>query len=253
MVRRRCPLRAIDQPHRSRGCCRRFAEVRCPLYVRDFRGGEAGAGQAATLRWSGRQRRLPCDARDPGLAHNSLRAARFARTDAPSLMLKRAARAARVAVLLGAPQAHRVLPRTVFAAALVVFGPKQPRRDAPNAEGKQPRANCSKAPRTATDAPCSNSSRYRQPQGAATRTARVASRRCQSTVVQPTPLRQAQHGIDGRHRLPQCLPAVPGAADHRQADPAALWRQRGGVGHLPGLLSGRAAAGLCLRAPPGAP
>jgi len=37
-------------------------------------------------------------------------------------MLKRAARAARLAALLGASQAHRGPPRTVFAAALVVFG-----------------------------------------------------------------------------------------------------------------------------------
>jgi hypothetical protein len=35
--------------------------------------------------------------------------------------LKRAARAARFAALLGAPQAHRGLPRTVFAATLVMF------------------------------------------------------------------------------------------------------------------------------------
>jgi hypothetical protein len=35
--------------------------------------------------------------------------------------LKRAARAARIAALLGAPQAHRGLSRTGFAAALVVF------------------------------------------------------------------------------------------------------------------------------------
>jgi hypothetical protein len=72
---------------------------------------------------------VPCPGilhRDPGLAHNSLRAARCARTDAPSLLLKRAARAARLAALLGAPQAHRVPPRTDFAAALAVFVGKQP-------------------------------------------------------------------------------------------------------------------------------
>jgi hypothetical protein len=40
------------------------------------------------------------------------------------MLLKRAARAARVAALLGASQAHRVLPRTVFAASLVVVGRK---------------------------------------------------------------------------------------------------------------------------------
>ncbi len=64
---------------------------------------------------------------------------------------------------------------------------------------------------------------------------------------------RARHGTDRRHRLPQRLPAVPGAADHRQADPAALRRQRRGLGHLPGVLPGGAAAGLCLRPPPGAP
>jgi hypothetical protein len=41
-------------------------------------------------------------------------------------MLKRAARSARVAALLGASQAHRVLPCTVFAAALVVFCENSP-------------------------------------------------------------------------------------------------------------------------------
>jgi hypothetical protein len=50
-------------------------------------------------------------------------------------MLKRTARAARVGALLGASQAHRVLPCTVFAAALVVFAantnPGVSRRAAP--------------------------------------------------------------------------------------------------------------------------
>jgi len=81
---------------------RRTADLQCPLCARDLRGGEAGAGQAARLRFGGRLRRLPCDARDPGLAHNSLRAARCARTNAPSQTLKRAARAARALALQAA-------------------------------------------------------------------------------------------------------------------------------------------------------
>ena len=44
---------------------------------------------------------------------------------------------------------------------------------------------------------------------------------------------------DQRHDFSQRLSAVPGAADHRQADPAAVRRRRGGVGHLPGLLPAR--------------
>ncbi|MGL6108810.1 MAG: hypothetical protein ACRC2B_01795, partial [Rubrivivax sp.] len=44
-------------------------------------GGEAGAGQATTLRFGGRLRRLPCDAPNPGLAHNSLRALRALRSN----------------------------------------------------------------------------------------------------------------------------------------------------------------------------
>ena len=49
---------------------------------------------------------------------------RCAQTDAPSQWLKRAARAASRAALLGASQAHRVLPGPGFAAALVVLDPK---------------------------------------------------------------------------------------------------------------------------------
>ncbi len=94
-----------------------------------WRRSRCGAGRDASVGRSAAP--LPCDACDPGLAHLatriSLRASRCARTDAPSQWLKRAARAARVTVLLGAPQARRVLPRTVFAAALVVFGAKQPK------------------------------------------------------------------------------------------------------------------------------
>jgi hypothetical protein len=51
---------------------------------------------------------------------------RCARTNAPSQLTKRAARAARLAALLGAPQAHRGLPRTGFAAALAGFAGTQP-------------------------------------------------------------------------------------------------------------------------------
>src|SRR5262245_5733313 len=35
--------------------------------------------------------------------------------------------------------------------------------------------------------------------------------------------------LDPRHHLPQRVPAVPGAADHRQADPAAVRWRRGRV------------------------
>jgi hypothetical protein len=44
------------------------------LCIRELRSGEAGAGQAATLRFGGRLRRLPCGARNPGQGRNSLRA-----------------------------------------------------------------------------------------------------------------------------------------------------------------------------------
>src|SRR5438552_14065849 len=47
--------------------------------------------------------------------------------------------------------------------------------------------------------------------------------------------------------LPFVVPAVPRAADHREADPAVVRRLRGGVGDLPGVLPERAPRGLCLR------
>ena len=70
-----------------------------------------------------------CPAMLPTLAWRTTRYARFARcarTDAPSQKLKRAARAARLGALLGASQAHRRLPCTGFAGALVVFERKPP-------------------------------------------------------------------------------------------------------------------------------
>ena len=50
-----------------------------------------------------------------------------------------------------------------------------------------------------------------------------------------------------RHHLRQRLPAVPGAAGHREADPAVVRRLGGGLDHVPRLLSDGAARGLCVR------
>src|SRR5579885_2304536 len=45
----------------------------------------------------------------------------------------------------------------------------------------------------------------------------------------------------------QRFPPVSGAADHRQDHPAVVWRLGGGMGSLPALLPGGAAAGIPLR------
>jgi hypothetical protein len=68
-----------------------------------------------------------CPAMLASLAWRATRYAltRCARTNAPSQFTKRAARAARLAALLGAPQAHRGLSRTVFAAAFAGFAGTQ--------------------------------------------------------------------------------------------------------------------------------
>jgi hypothetical protein len=69
-----------------------------------------------------------CPAMLASLAWRATRYAltRCARTNAPSQFTKRAARAARLAALLGAPQAHRGLSRTDFAAALAGFAACNP-------------------------------------------------------------------------------------------------------------------------------
>jgi hypothetical protein len=106
---------------------RRIAEHQCLL---------TGPSVSAAKPVQGRPRRFGeaagcagCPAMLPALAlaHNSLRAARCARTDAPSQLLMRAARAARAAALLGASQAHRVLPCAVFGAAPCGGGRTRPR------------------------------------------------------------------------------------------------------------------------------
>ena len=50
------------------------------------------------------------------------------------------------------------------------------------------------------------------------------------------------------HHLPECFPAVPGAADDRQDDSALVRRRSGGVDSLPAVLPNRAAAWLRLLA-----
>ena len=60
-------------------------------------------------------------------------------------------------------------------------------------------------------------------------------------------MRPAQRqGTVRRHHLHQCLPAVPGPAADRQADPAVVRRLGGGVVDLHGVLPGRAAGRLRL-------
>jgi len=88
--------------------------------------GEAGAGQAARLRFGGRLRRLPCGAQAHGLVANSLRELRSLRSDSRDEIRSRGAlRALAMGLaLLGASQAHRVLPCTVFAAAPGFVDPK---------------------------------------------------------------------------------------------------------------------------------
>src|SRR5688500_3472389 len=63
-----------------------------------------------------------------------------------------------------------------------------------------------------------------------------------SYLSQPAPPRchVAVRGDD----LPFVLPAVPGAADHRQADPAVVRRLGRGLDDVPGVLPERAARGL---------
>ena len=73
---------------------RRIAEVQEPLYAKLW-GIEAGPGQAATLRFGGRLRRLPCGARSLAASPNltAFTAVHCAQTVATSQFTKRAARA----------------------------------------------------------------------------------------------------------------------------------------------------------------
>ena len=90
--------------------------------LRGWAAGKAGPGQAATLRFGGRLRRLPCGARSHGLVANSLRELRSLRSDSRDEVRGGGALRALAMgpALLGASQAHRVLPGPGFAAALVV-------------------------------------------------------------------------------------------------------------------------------------
>ena len=55
----------------------------------------------------------------------------------------------------------------------------------------------------------------------------------------PAPSRIRRNAASRRDDLPVRVPAVPGAADHRQADPALVRRHRGGLDHLHGVLPDR--------------
>ena len=104
--------------------CRLAAQSR--IRQAAFCASKAEPGQAATLRFGGRLRRLPCGARSHGLVANSLRELRSLRSDSRDEVRARGALRALAMEppLLGASEAHRVLPGPGFAAALVGFGAK---------------------------------------------------------------------------------------------------------------------------------
>src|SRR5207248_10487457 len=61
------------------------------------------------------------------------------------------------------------------------------------------------------------------------------------------PLAAGRYAALRRDDFSVVVPAVPGAADHRQADPAVVRRLGRRVDHVPGLLPERAARRLRLR------
>ena len=82
----------------------------------------------------------------------------------------------------------------------------------------------------------------------ANRPRRWTKRRCPyNSRPFPRPGDSAAHASLRRHRIHQRVPAVPGAADHRQADPALVRRQRLGLDRLHGVLPAGAARRLRLR------
>ena len=65
-----------------------------------------------------------------------------------------------------------------------------------------------------------------------------------------SPSRKKSSSALRRYDFPLVVPALPGAAADRAADPAVVRRQRRGVDHLHAVLPGAAARGIRLRAPP---
>ena len=97
------------------------------------RGGKGAPEQAAPLHWSGRRcapTALRCSVSRPRRKTRCVRCAHYAQTVATSQKTIRAARGATSPVLLGAPEALRVLSGRAFAGSPVFFAAKNTRASA---------------------------------------------------------------------------------------------------------------------------